>query len=169
MKICRAKTVAFSGHRTCKMSGGLLPFDGGGHVENLSERLENAIQTLCEEGFDTFLCGMAEGFDLQAAEAVIRVRKRLPDPVYLIAVIPHRGQAQRFPYPVREVYESVLACADDSITLSESYSTGCFHARNDYLVDHSAVLLCYYNGSKGGTQYTVRRALRSGLRIVNTA
>lgn len=169
MKIHRTKTVAFSGHRSGKMSTGLLPFDEGWQPENLPERLDDAIQALCEEGFDTFLCGMAEGFDLQAAESVIRVRKRLAEPVRLIAVIPHRGQSERFPYAVREIYESVLACADDAITLAEAYSSGCFHVRNDFLVDHASALLCFYNGSKGGTQYTVKRALKSGLRIVNLA
>jgi uncharacterized phage-like protein YoqJ len=38
--------------------------------------------------------------------------------------------------------------------------------RNEYMVDNSAHLIAVCNGSKGGTQETLRYAKQKGLRIV---
>ena len=40
--------------------------------------------------------------------------------------------------------------------------------RNDYLVDNSALLVAWYDGSpRGGTAYTVKRARRMRMPIIN--
>ncbi len=182
----RLHTVAFSGHRTFKMSGDDLfspPAGEGRPADTLALRLDRQLERLHREGYDTFLCGMAEGFDLEAAEAVLRLRDRTagepdsvphaletestPGTVRLIAVIPYARQAAQFSPADRTRYEAVLERADERILLSPVYHAGCFHVRNDYLVDHASLLLCYYNGTQGGTRYTVRRALKAGLPVVN--
>ena len=215
----RLHTVAFSGHRTFKMSGDDLfsPSAGEGRpADTLALRLDRQLERLHREGYDTFLCGMAEGFDLEAAEAVLRLRDRTagqpariphtpgtapaaatsgsparseaappapvppgmpsrspekgestPGTVRLVAVIPYSRQAAHFSPADRTRYEAVLERADERILLSPVYHAGCFHVRNDYLVDHASLLLCYYNGTQGGTRYTVRRALKAGLPVVN--
>lgn len=168
MTLIHARTAAFSGHRTFKMSGNIPPFDGEETDLPLATRIEEAVKALCTEGIDTFLCGMAEGFDLEAAEAVLRMRGKNTLP-RLIAVAPYRSQAERFDKQTRERYAAILAEADEVVILAETYHAGCFHARNDYLVAHASVLLCYYNGSKGGTHYTVHHAQKLGLRIINLA
>ena len=38
--------------------------------------------------------------------------------------------------------------------------------RNDYLVAHAATLVAWYDGSPGGTHYTVQRALHRGLEFI---
>lgn len=134
--------------------------------EAVSLRLAATVRKLAEEGFTDFLCGMAEGFDLLAGGAVLSLRPEFPQ-LRLIAVIPFPGQAAGFGAEVRETYGRVLAGADERVTVCPAYSADCFHRRNDYLVGNSSVLVCYYNGSKGGTQYTVKQALRNGLRVIN--
>lgn len=57
-------TVAFTGHRT--------------YCGEASAALAAAIRGLHAHGFRTFLCGMAVGFDLAAAEAVLELRDSLP-------------------------------------------------------------------------------------------
>lgn len=129
---------------------------------------------------------MAMGFDLAAAEAVLACRDSetgsafspasAPDPHFpytpmpglrLVAVIPFRGQESRFPAADRERFRRVLAAADHSVTLSPSYHAGCYAVRNNYLVEHAALLVAWYDGSPGGTHYTVRRALGRGLEFIN--
>ena len=144
------------------------PYDEMEAEAPLAVRIEEAVKALCDEGIETFLCGMAEGFDLEAAEAVLRIRGKNALPK-LIAVAPYRSQAEHFNARTRGRYAAILAEADEAVVLAESYHAGCFHARNDYLVAHASVLLCYYNGTKGGTQYTVQNAQKSGLRIINLA
>lgn len=85
----------------------------------------------------------------------------------LVAVIPFRGQESRFPAVDRERFRRVLAAADHSVTLSPSYHAGCYAVRNNYLVEHAALLVAWYDGSPGGTHYTVRRALVRGLEFIN--
>ena len=198
----RLTTVAFTGHRTY-----------GGQA---AAALRATVGELYARGFRPFLCGMAMGFDLAAAEAVLACRDSetgsafspaafpastlapaassasafpaamvsasvfspasAPDPHFphtpmpglrLVAVIPFRGQESRFPAVDRERFRRVLAAADHSVTLSPSYHAGCYAVRNNYLVEHAALLVAWYDGSPGGTHYTVRRALGRGLEFIN--
>lgn len=168
----RLTTVAFTGHRTY-----------GGQA---AAALRATVGELYARGFRTFLCGMAMGFDLAAAEAVLACRDSetgsafspaaAPDPHFphtpmpglrLVAVIPFRGQESRFLAVDRERFRRVLAAANHSVTLSPSYHAGCYAVRNNYLVEHAALLVAWYDGSPGGTHYTVRRALGRGLEFIN--
>ena len=57
---------------------------------------------------------------------------------------------------------------DDVIVLSEHYYNGCFLKRNDFMLNHVAALLAYFDGKPtGGTFYTVRNAKRLSLQICN--
>ena len=169
MKTVKRTTVAFSGHRSFKMTdpgGDLFAARDGQTESDIYARLRETISNLAEEGFTDFLCGMAEGFDLLAGEAVLELRGKYAD-LRLIAVIPFPRQAVGFKPETRESYYEVLGNAWEIFTVCPQYSTDCFHRRNDYLIDNSSVLVCFYNGTRGGTQYTVKRALKNGLRIIN--
>ncbi len=47
------------------------------------------------------------------------------------------------------------------------YHQGCYYERNRYMVDHSSRMMCYYDGDKGGTEYTVKYAEQNNLQITN--
>lgn len=145
-------SVAFTGHRTYRAEAGAL--------------LRETIEGLYACGMRTFLSGMAVGFDLAAAEAVVACRADCPE-LRLVAVVPFAGQQNRFGPTDRSRYERLLAGADDAVVLSELYYRGCYAVRNDYLTDHASVLVAWYDGSRGGTQYTVRRALAMGREVRN--
>ena len=124
-------SVAFSGHRT--------------YCGDAADALRRTVGELYARGFRTFLSGMAVGFDLAAAEAVLELRDRMPG-IRLVAAVPFRGQEARFPQSDRERYGRVLAAADAVEVLSPVYHRGCY---------------------AGGTHYTVRRALRRGLEVLD--
>ena len=145
-------SVAFTGHRTCR--------------DEAREALSRTLEALYARGFRTFLSGMAVGFDLAAAEAVLELRARHPD-VRLVAAIPFPEQAQRFPREERARYERVLTAADETEVLAPAYHRGSYAVRNDFLVDHARVLVAWYDGSPGGTRYTVERALVRDREVVN--
>lgn len=169
MKPDKLHTAAFSGHRSFKTAAGsLFAPDGGEDRDVIVSRLRDTIKKLADEGFTHFLCGMAEGFDLLAGETVLSLRGEYPQ-LTLIAVIPFTGQASRFDAVSRELYERVLSGCAARLTISAEYTGDCFFRRNDWLVDNASVLVCRFNGSKGGTEYTVRRAVRNGLRVINIA
>ena len=146
-------TVAFTGRRTYR-----------GQADDL---MQHVVGQLAGRGFRTFLCGMAMGFDLAAAECVLRVAGRYRD-VELVAVVPFTGQAERYPAADRERYEQIIREADGVVTLSQEYTPHCYAVRNDFLTDHASVLVAWYDGRKnGGTHYTVTRARRRGMEVIN--
>ena len=54
------KTVAFSGYRTDKLPENIDP---------IRISLKETIAQCVEDGYDTFLCGMADGFDLMSEKS----------------------------------------------------------------------------------------------------
>lgn len=145
-------SAAFTGHRTYR--------------HEADESLLHTIRVLYGSGIRSFLSGMAIGFDLAAAEAVLNCRKSLPD-IRLVAVIPFRGQQQRFSATDRARFDRICVEADETVILSESYDSGVYAVRNNYLVAHAATLVTWYNGSAGGTRYTVERALAQRRKLIH--
>ncbi|MBQ3186396.1 MAG: DUF1273 family protein [Alistipes sp.] len=152
MPIQRQHTVAFTGHRTY-----------AGEAQALLCQL---IRRLAEEGYTTFLSGMAAGFDLAAAEAVVALRNE-GLAIQLVAVIPFASQSASFSGADRARFRQIVAEADEVILLADKYERGCYQRRNDFLVDHAAALVAWYNGTRGGTQYTFLRAMKRGLALHN--
>ena len=64
-------------------------------------------------------------------------------------------------------YADLLDNSDHVICLNDSFKKGCMHQRNRYIVDRSSLLISAFNGTKGGTEFTVNYAKKQGLRIVN--
>ena len=88
----KEKIVAFSGHRTEK-----LPQTPEG-MEALRKRLADEIDKAIQDGFDTFIMGACYGFDLMAAQEILRRKKVIqigstPPKLKLIAAVPYEEQA----------------------------------------------------------------------------
>ncbi len=145
-------TLCFTGHRRYVPS----PDD--------EARLAAALESAWADGYRVFISGMAPGFDLAAAEAVLRIKR--PD-IELVAAIPFLGQPHGYTADDRRRYDMLLDAADEVHILSDHYSHGCYYQRDDWMVDRSSRIICWYDGSRGGTRYTVRRALKAGLDVVN--
>lgn len=148
----KEKSIAFTGHRHYR-----------GEAASL---LSEVLSRLYHEGFRNFLCGMAVGFDLAAAEAVVDLKRVHPD-IRLIAVVPWPGQAAHFSLEERRRYVELLELADQQHVLSMHYTPACYHRRNDFLVEHASRVVAWYDGSAGGTRYTLQRARRMGLPVEN--
>lgn len=145
------KRCAFTGHRK----------DFGDFDKGLLDRV---ILNLIHGGTDEFLCGMALGFDLAAAEIVLKYKKIYP--VRLIACIPCEEQSKFFNEKTAEKYHRILGCCDDRIVLAPRYFSGCMHARDRFMVDNCDVLVCYLRKNYGGTFYTVSYAKKRGVKII---
>lgn len=110
---------------------------------------------------------MALGFDMLAAEEVLKLKEELPG-ILLVATVPYREQNERWGANQKKRYLEILEKVDDVIVLSEHYYNGCFLKRNDFMLNHVAALLAYFDGKPtGGTFYTVRNAKRLSLQICN--
>lgn len=132
----------------------------------IQARLFGTIHKLAEQGYRTFLSGMDAGFDLMAAGAVLLARETYPE-IELICVLPFPDQDVNLTPYWKVEYAAILRQAQHSITISTSYHRDVYNMRNDFLVANSSVLVCYYDGKPGGTQYTVNAARKHGLKIEN--
>lgn len=163
MSTDRAVTCCFSGYRVEKM-----PFAANDpRIDTLNAALDRTIADASALGYAVFFSGMSTGFDLWAAEAVLRARNTLP--VQLFCAIPFDRQADRYSPAWKRRFNHCLLAADRVFALSRDYYTGCYAARNRFMVDASSLLICYFDGKPGGTAQTVRMASQNGLQIVNLA
>ena len=145
------KTIAFSGYRTEKLPE---------NVDPIRIQLKKEVNKCIEDGYDTFLCGMAEGFDLMSAEIVLDLKKSYS--IKLICVIPFDDGREH-----GEKYSNIANNADEKVVLSNQFSYDTYYKRNEYMVDNCDKLICYYDGRYGGTEYTVDYANKKGIPVVN--
>lgn len=156
-------TCAFTGHRPDKLP--YLRRTDHPDYHRLSAVLCAICLELYGEGFTRFLSGMALGVDMLAAEVVLKMRKAYPA-LSLTCVLPCRDQTSRWSEVDRLRHQDILLQADEIVCLQESYSRSAMLARDRYLVKHSDCLLAVFNGSPGGTKYTVDCALQAGHRVI---
>lgn len=162
------KIVCFTGHRPDKISS------WGQEPERVEESIRRAaakeILSLVERGATTFLCGMAPGFDLWAADELLRlkIQGHVAAEVRLVAAVPYPTFSRSFPSAAdRHLYDQVASHADEVIYVCPHYHHGCYNMRNDFLADNADTILAYYEGSEGGTRYTLRRGEKRGVENIN--
>lgn len=154
----RQMTVCFTGHRQLAEQ----------ESDAVSVKLNLLLPKLYQQGFRRFLCGGALGFDTLAAEAVMRLQATHSD-VMLVMAIPCATQAMRWNEADTRRYEQILYAADETHVLSPAYYNGCMMVRNRFMVDRSALCVCYLNKMKGGTMSTVAYAVQEKLSVLNLA
>lgn len=146
----RGKVCALTGHRDIPQT-----FDGNA--------LYDALERLIKEGYDCFLCGMAQGFDLLALGCLADLKRRYK--ITVEACIPYAGQENGFTAEEKTRYRALLAWCDVKTVLFDEYRNGCFLARDRYMVDCADALLAYCVKQTGGTVYTVRYAEKKGISV----
>lgn len=145
------KTCALTGHRALG-------------ADFSAERLREQLLRLIGKGTDTFLCGMARGFDFAAAEVLLALKREYP--LRLVACVPCADQAKGFSAENKKKYENLLNACDETVILHESYLNGCMFERNRYMVDRADFVFAYLARKKGGTAYTVNYAKRKGKPVL---
>mgnify|MGYP002687763047 FL=1 len=83
------------------------------------------------------------------------------------AAVPCPSQADAWPPDQRGRYERLVAACGFETLVSACYTPACMQRRDRYMVDHAALLIAAFDGSPGGTRYTVEYAMRRGLEIVD--
>ena len=158
----RYLTCCFTGHRPQH-----LGFAPGSEAETaLKNRIAGEIlRLITEQNVRHFISGMALGVDTYAARTVLKLKELYPD-VTLECALPCKGQDRRWKKADREEYARILAAADKVTLLQESYTPFCMQLRDAYMVEEADIVLAVWNGSKGGTAYTVNCARKRGRTII---
>ena len=134
--------------------------------EEVKTLLENAISTAIDDGFLTFITGMARGIDMWAGEIVLKQKKYNPD-ICLICAVPYEGFEKKWEISEQNLYRHILESADSVKFICKHYSRSCFQIRNCYMVDRSDRVIAVYSGEKGGTKNTVQYAKRKDVEVIN--
>lgn len=153
----RLKRVCFTGHRPEKLN---IP------EEEIKDRLRNEIRKAIEDGYITFISGMARGVDMWAAEIVLEEKNHNSN-IKLICASPFEGFEKSWDFNEKQRYINILQNADYIKYVCEHYSRQCFQIRNAWMVDHSARVIAAYNGESGGTRNTVRYAKNKNVEVYN--
>ena len=126
----------------------------------IAREIEQAVSA----GADAFCCGMARGCDLYFAETVLRIKAERPE-IRLEAWLACPEQASLWQETDRIRWQSLLDRCDGVHIVEECYSDGCLLRRDKAMVDQADELISVWDGSSGGTGWTVRYAKRRGKRV----
>ena len=159
-----AHTCCFSGSRPEK-----LGFDWQREpyfFDVLRTDLRAAIRHAVDLEYRRFITGMSRGFDLWAAEEVINLQREFPH-LQLIAAIPFAGMENRWEPYWRDLYAQICEHCEYRSCMFNRFTPRCYHARDEYMVQHSSRVICWNNGTLGGTAYTCQYAERHGITLDN--
>lgn len=159
------QVVAFTGHRKERILQGCG--NNPGVFAQIREAVTEQVISLYEQGYDTFYTGMANGFDMLAAEVVLKAREEYDD-IMLIAAVPFRKQPQWFDAEDQLLYARLLERVDRVVMVSENYHKGCYLRRDEYMVSRASLVIAFWdNVCDGGTYYTVKKAVNTGRKVIN--
>lgn len=156
-------TCSFSGHRPDKLSFGYN--EESPECLRLKQEILYQIELLIKDGTNSFCSGMALGVDMWCAEAVIELKKKY-SAIELNAIIPCKGQEKRWSAEHKARYNRILSECENVVYIAAGYFKGCMLERNRRLVDCCDVLLAVFDGTSGGTSYTVNLASKKGKIII---
>ena len=145
-------TAAFTGHRT--------------YDHSADDQLCDTVESLYNDGYRHFRIGMAEGFDLAAGEAVLRLMDNHDD-ICLELCIPYPNFNRGFGIEENNRFNRIISKASVIRYAADSYHKSVFSLRNNMLVDRADTVVAWYSLKRGGTHYTINRARRYGVRIIN--
>ncbi len=156
MEIDITKTCCFTGHRPEKLRG---------TEENIKSRLAEEIQNAINDGFTTFITGMALGVDTWAAQEVMRQKSANSD-IKMICAVPFKGVEKNRTLEEQALFNAILNDADMVDYICTKYQYWVFQARDRWMVDHAARVIAVFNGTPGGTAITVNIAKEKNREIV---
>ena len=152
----RLHRCCFTGHRQEKLSSS---------PEEVKQWLSDQIMNAIDDGYVTFITGMAMGVDIWAGEIVTKLRESDPR-LHLIASVPWPGFSARWNAEWKNSYESLLKKADLVKYISKRYDPSIFTKRNLWMVDHCNRVIAYYTGEDGGTKDMILYAQEKGIETV---
>ena len=152
----KERTCCFTGHRKID----LLDYI------KLKYKLKLQILLLVEKGIIYFGVGGARGFDLLAAETILKMKRKYPQ-IRLIIVLPCNNHYEKWSKKDKKKYFKIEKQSDKKVYISDKYYMGCMQKRNRHLVDNSKYCIAYKRREYGGTAYTVKYAKMKNLEIIN--
>lgn len=159
----RSHIVCFTGYRPQKCPWGFNENDPRCiDIKNQTKvKIENAIV----RGYNTFISGMALGFDMICAELVLELKVKYPY-IKLIGALPCEDQDNLWNTEQKKRYRYILSQLDAIRCIYKKYiGAKCMTERNHYMISNSSLVIALFDGKSGGTANTLADAKKQGLEI----
>jgi uncharacterized phage-like protein YoqJ len=146
--------LGVTGHRPEKLGG-----YGAKTAKALRDLAKAEFTALVPE---LVITGMALGWDMACAEAAHELG------IPFQAMIPFQGQEKIWPFESKKLYWKLLGVAKEvTFVSSPGYAGWKMLARDRAIVALSDAILALFNGSAGGTKYTVGFAAQMKTPVIN--
>ncbi len=162
------KTLFATGHRKIGRAG-IYEID---HPDRLQTRayIRSALfGAITIGGFNTFISGMALGFDQDFALSVLGLKAELgADLVHLVCALPFNDFYFEWNLSTRKLYKEILEQADAVVQVNPpGFAKWKYQARNEFMVDQSEQGLALWHGTAGGTANCIRYAVNQNKLVRN--
>ena len=180
LKTDKHRSLCFSGHRENKLKLGINTEYGKElTIDTIRQILFRSIELSAEAGYRYYYSGLAAGFDLWAAEYVLRLKKNMTGAdIHLIGVMPylrhyefHGEYTELLKYIERNADMLITTCENPKmeygIRRTDTTSPDVYKLRNYYMVDSSGALVALYESNlrHSGTSQTRNYAVKQGIDI----
>lgn len=153
----KENTCCFTGHRNIRKQD----------ERTVRAKIREQVLALLQRGIDTYMVGGAVGFDMLAAEVLLDLREKEGKELKIISVLPFLQWRDKWGEAEIRREDRILEKSDEILVSSKAYNRKSYLDRDRTMVDRSAVCIAYCTRFSGGTAYTVRYALRQGIRVIN--
>lgn len=118
-------------------------------------------------GYDDFLIGWDEGFDLLASSAIKRVAHNYGygNTHFSLVLLYMKAEYRNNEKSYLEYYDEVEICSNSA----EAHPKSAIQVRNRNLVDRSDFVVCCIQHKSGGAYRTIQYAKKQDKKIVNLA
>ena len=156
------QTCCLTGHR-------MIP---PGEEQKIMIRAKNILVRLIrEQNVRYFGVGGAVGFDMLAAEYLLHLKAHEEQQIRIISVLPYPGwrETEEWDDQLRLREDWILRQCDKVVYVRQEYEKGVFLLRDRKLVDGSGYCVSYCNRPNTGTAYTVKYAMKRGVKVLNAS
>lgn len=160
----RNHTACFTGHRPQKLPWKFNEKDKSCVI--MKKQLKKELIDAIKDGYNTFITGMALGFDMICAETVLELKKKYKH-IKLIGALPCKNQDSKWPNSEQKRYRKLLPKLDCVRCIYDTYiGPECMLERNRYMINNSSLLIALFSGQNGGTKSTINYAKKQNLKII---
>lgn len=163
-------SIGFTGHRPNKIGGYDRNNPTREKIKNTVSLIINALADKNPKSALRFYCGGAIGFDTDAFDVAYHMKLTTEIPIEIVLAIPFKDQPIKWNKYDVEHYEDMIERADTCVYVDEEkrymidsvpvgrYNPIKMQKRNEYMVDHSNVIIACWDGTPGGTGNCVKYA-----------
>ena len=125
-------------------------------MDQVRDEIILEIDRLINIGYNTFIIGLSDMFDILVAEALNEYRKHCQELQCFVVI--YKEQHSGFGPSAKQRVENITKNASYVFTTLKKYHNNAFQLPNEYQTEHLKMSVCYYNHfGDGGVLYTYNR------------